>query len=132
MIARAGTVLVATCLLGACGSGSMRHPLTTQPMAANTGQGPHNEAFEARGDVDGVEAFVYGKRPVVAFAQRPIWVFVWNAEGEAVAFERIGVHVRLSVPTERFVVRWNFARTEFVPAQPNTRKPAGTAPGQHP
>lgn len=132
MIARAGTVLVATCLLGACGSGSVRHPLTAQPMAANTSRGLHNEAFEARGDVDGVEAFVYGKRPVVAFAQRPIWVFVWNAEGEAVAFERIGVHVRLAVPTERFVVRWNFARTEFVPAQPNTRKPAGTAPGQHP
>jgi outer membrane protein OmpA-like peptidoglycan-associated protein len=56
------------------------------------------------GDANGVSAFVYGKRTVLAFPSRPLWLTVRDENGVAVPYEREGRYYRLSRKLERFTV----------------------------
>jgi len=66
--------------------------------------------YEAAGDVSDVRAFVYGKRTVLEFPRRQLWVTVHDANGVTVPYEREGRFYRLSRKLDRFTV-WANTRT---------------------
>jgi hypothetical protein len=66
--------------------------------------------YEAAGDVSDVRAFVYGKRTVLEFPRRQLWVTVHDANGVTVPYEREGRFYRLARKLDRFTV-WANTRT---------------------
>jgi len=66
--------------------------------------------YEAVGDASGARAFVYGKRTVLEFTSRPIWLTIEDENGVAVPYEREGRYYRLASKVDRFTV-WANART---------------------
>ncbi|UVW30692.1 OmpA family protein [Massilia sp. H6] len=71
--------------------------------------------YDATGDVDGVRAFVYGKRTELAFPRRPVRLTVHDENGVAVPYQREGSYYRLSRKLDRFTVWANTRVLSFRP-----------------
>jgi outer membrane protein OmpA-like peptidoglycan-associated protein len=54
-----------------------------------------------------MRAFVYGKRTVLEFPNRPLWLSIQDENGVAVPYEREGRYYRLSRKLDQFTVRAN-------------------------
>jgi outer membrane protein OmpA-like peptidoglycan-associated protein len=63
--------------------------------------------YEATGDTSGMRAFIYGKRTVLEFPSRPLWLSIQDENGVAVPYERDGHYYRLSRKLDHFTVRAN-------------------------
>lgn len=98
-----GVATIAGALL--CGCAGL--PPSTAPKT------PVSADYEAVGDATGVSVFVYGKRTVLEFLSRPLWLTIRDENGVAVPYEREGRYYRLSRRLERFTV-WTNARVLVV------------------
>jgi len=80
--------------------------------------------YEAAGDVAGMRAFVYGKRTVLEFSGRALWLTVQDENGVPVSYEREGRYYRLARTLGRFTVR---ANTRVVVFNATVRQAAASA-----
>jgi outer membrane protein OmpA-like peptidoglycan-associated protein len=71
--------------------------------------------YEVAGDASGMRAFVYGKRTVLEFSRRPLWLAVQDENGVAVAYEREGHYYRLARKLNRCTVWVNARVVSFTP-----------------
>jgi outer membrane protein OmpA-like peptidoglycan-associated protein len=67
------------------------------------------------GDASGMRAFVYGKRTVLEFPSRPLWLSIQDENGVAVPYEREGRYYRLPRQLDHFTVRANTRVLSFGP-----------------
>lgn len=104
-------LLVVAMLAGAllCGCAALSSPASpTTHVSAD---------YQALGNAGGVRAFVYGKRTVLEFSSRPLWLAIRDENGVAVTYEREGHYYRLSRKLDHFTVWANTRVLSFSPTR---------------
>lgn len=78
--------------------------------------------YVAKGDIQGVQAHIYGDKTIIKFNDRPILVAVEDQEGHSIDYDNEGEYILLDGIYDSFLVRSNLARaTIFI--SDNSRVP---------